>query len=192
MGALGAVFLPTPSHEAPLRLLVTPCGTRDLSSSTRYATHTHCGGNMEPRPLDCQGRLSELPPHLDSSYPLSTPDLETRSPQRSVLPLFPRSFEDEFWLGFTRSCAFGSAPTSPAPVRIHSQDDDLRVIGRKHSLPQPTELISHSYYRHLPKHPQGASPQNESDSVFVLEGSKSNADKHIQCNSTYYNTNTTQ
>lgn len=110
----------------------------------------------------------------------------------SVLPLFPRSFEDEFWLGFTRSCAFGSAPTSPAPVQIHSQDDDLRAIDRKHSLPEPTELISRSYYRHLPKHPQGASPQNESDSVFVLEGSKSNGDKHIQCNTTYYNTNTTQ
>ena len=106
---------------------------------------------MELSLLDCQGKLSELPPQLDSSYPLSTPDLETRSLQGSVLPLFPRSFEDEFWLGFTRSGAFGSAPTSPAPVQIRSQDDDLRVIGRKHSLPEPTELISHSYYGHLPK-----------------------------------------
>ena len=34
------------------------------------------------------------------------------------------------------------------------------------------------------------SPQIESDSVFVLEGSKSNGDKHIQCNATYYNTTT--
>lgn len=189
-GHLALFSCPTPSHEAPLRLLVIPCGTRDLSSSTRYGTRTHCGGNMEPKPLDCQGGLTKLPPHLDSSYPLSPPDLETQSLQGSLLPLFPRSFEDEFWLGFTRSGAFGSVPTSPAVVWIHSQDDDLRVIGRKRSLPEPAELISHSYYRHLPKHPQCASPRNESDSVFVLEGSKSNGDKHIQYNTTYYNTTT--
>ena len=149
-GHLALFSCPTPSHEAPLRLRVIPCGMKDLSSSTSYGTRTHCSGNMEPKPLDCQGRLTELPPHLDSSYSLSTPDLETQSHQGSLLPIFPRSFEDEFWLGLTRSGAFGSVPTSPAPVWIQSQDDDLRVIGRKRSLPEPAELISHSYYRHLP------------------------------------------